>query len=213
MSDALELDKLINKERKNLERTFATKHATLQATTEVFKNALFNAKNKGWKTHAALWNAGIYVNLAAHDLSVLVEQLAFERDVWARRLIARHVALLVYEITEDLRELLGKRLRDPLATLGLLATYDVSLRRAREPLDRFWDQKRSELQRVRVTTAAHRDLDGLAILETVEAIDVHHMIKVGMDLGQILNEIGAMLQKILTASSNIAPPELSPVGH
>jgi hypothetical protein len=97
-------------------------------------------------SHAQLWNVGIYINIAAHDLSVLVMQLHFERDLWTRKQIARHVALAIYEITEDMTQLLGKKIRDPLETLGLLSKFDSELRRVREPLDKFWKQHQGKLK-------------------------------------------------------------------
>src|SRR5207249_4983942 len=95
-------------------------------------------KHRGWDTHAQLWSIGTYINIAAHDLSVLVRQLYFERDSWTRRQIARHVILTIYEVIEDMTQLLGKRTREPLDALGLLSQFDADLRRVRQPLDRFW---------------------------------------------------------------------------
>jgi hypothetical protein len=115
------IDRLVEQKRPELERTFAQKHDELVAATELFSQTLKTLKSRGWDTHAELWNTGIYLNIAAHDLSVLVMQLHFERDAWTRRQIARHVVLTIYEVTEDMTQLLGKRIRQPLETLGLFA--------------------------------------------------------------------------------------------
>jgi hypothetical protein len=70
---------------------------------------------------------GIYLNIAAHDLSILVMQLHFEKDAWTRRQTARHAVLTIYEVTEDMTQLLGKKIREPLETLGLLTRFDSDL--------------------------------------------------------------------------------------
>lgn len=84
-----EIDRLVDQNQPELERTFAKKHGELIAATEVFRHTLETCKSRGWDVHAQLWNVGIYINIAAHDLSVLVMQLHFERDLWTRKQIAR----------------------------------------------------------------------------------------------------------------------------
>jgi hypothetical protein len=203
-----EIDRLIDQKRPDLEQTFAQKHRQLIATTEAFRQTLKACKNRGWDTHAQLWNVGIYVNIAAHDLSVLVMQLHFERDAWARRQVARHVVLTIYEVIEDMTQLLGKRIREPLEVLGLLSKFDADLRKVRQPLDRFWKQHQGKLSDVRCMSAAHRDLDGLSLLETIETINILEVSDLGLEVGRILNDIGGVLQPIIKECSMIPPPEM-----
>ena len=203
-----EIDRLVDQNRDALERTFVEKHQKLIATTELFKRTLESCKNQGWNTHGELWNVGIYINIAAHDLSVLVLQLHFERDVWIRRQIARHVALTIYEVAEDMTQLLGKKIREPLSNLNLLSQFDAKLRTARQPLDLFWKQHQSWLSGVRCMSAAHRDLDGLALLNAIETLDVVQIAQLGLTFGAMLNDVGVVVQRILEESSNIPPPEL-----
>jgi hypothetical protein len=207
-SVSLEIDRLVDQEQESLKKVFAAKHQQLIATTEVFKQSLHSSKRQGWHTHVQLWNLGIYLNIAAHDLSVMVEQLTFERELWARKLMARHTAVLIYETVEDMRSLLGKNLREPLAILGLLSRFDSEIRSVREPLDRFWDKYSGDLKRIRCTSAAHRDHDGLTLLEVVESVDFQAIRGLGLELGHILNDIGSIIQSILIESANVRPPEL-----
>jgi hypothetical protein len=201
-----EIDRLVDQNREELEQTFAQKHKRLIATTEVFKQTLESCRQQGRNIHAELWNVGIYMNIAAHDLSVLVMQLHFERDTWTRRQIARHVALMIYESTEDMTQLLGKKIRGTLSALGLLQRFDMNLRVARQPLDRFWKDHQGKLSDIRCMSAAHRDLDGLALLKSIETINILQMTKLGMEFGGILNDIGCVVQAILSESSKIPPP-------
>jgi hypothetical protein len=207
-----EIDRLVDQNRPELERTFAKKHGELIAATEVFRQTLETCKSRGWDVHAQLWNVGIYISIAAHDLSVLVMQLHFERDLWTRKQIARHVALAIYEITEDMTQLLGKKIRDPLETLGLLSKFDSELRRVREPLDKFWKQHQGKLKDVRTMTAAHRDLDGVSLLESIESINLVEFAQLGFEIGNILNDIGEVVQSVLNACSRISPPEMKASG-
>ena len=148
------------------------------------------------------------MNIAAHDLSVLVMQLHFEREPWTRRQIARHVVLTIYEVIEDMTQLLGKRVRAPLDTLGLLSKYDADLRRVRQPLDRFWKQHQQKLSDVRCMSTAHRELDGLSLLETIESINILEIAELGFEVGRILNDIGGVVQSIIEEGATIPPPEM-----
>lgn len=158
-------DDLIDQHANELKQTFGQKHRELARTTDLFGQTVESCGKKGWATHQQLWNIGLYVNVAAHDLSILVQQVALERDPWARRLSSRHVILVMYEVTEDMTQLLGRRLREALSRLGLLDGKDAALRNIRAPLDRFWSEHSRSLNEVRRAIAAHRDLDGLRLLQ------------------------------------------------
>ncbi len=203
-----DIDQLVDKKRAELQKTFSQKHDQLIAVTEVFRQTLETCRNRGWDTHAQLWNVGIYINIAAHDLSILVMQLHFERDAWTRKQIARHVILTIYEVIEDMTQLLGKKIRAPLETLGLLSKFDADLRNVRQPLDRFWKEHQGKLSNLRCMSAAHRDLDGLSLLESIESIDILEIMNLGFEVGRILNEIGNVVQSIVEECSTVPPPEM-----
>ena len=203
-----EIDYLVDQKRAELQQTFFQKHEQLIAVTEVFRQTLEACKNRGWDTHAQLWNIGIYINIAAHDLSILVMQVHFERDAWTRKQIARHVVLTIYEVIEDMTQLLGKRIRAPLETLGLLSKFDADLRKVRQPLDRFWKEHQGKLSNLRCMSAAHRDLDGVSLLESIESINMLEIVRLGLEVSRILNDIGDVVQSIVEDCSTVPPPEM-----
>lgn len=202
-------DTQLDQQSATLGRDFADKHRRLLATTASLRETLLELRERGWSTHAGLWNIGLHINLAAHDLSVLVWQLCTGRDIWARKLAARHVALMAFEITDDLTQLLGGSIREALTTLGVLPRHEHDLRSARAPLDAFRQAHARQLSSIRNLAAAHRDADGLQLLSIIESLDIQETISLGLKLGQIVNRIGQMLQSVLTDTSGIAPPELA----
>lgn len=197
-----------DRERKAIKADFARKYAELHATSQLFKTTVETLRSRGWDTHATLWNTCIYLNLAAHDLSVLVEDLALESDDWRRRLVARNLAVVAYESTEDMQELLGKTFGGALHKLGVLPHFKSKLKDARKPLDLFWQEHQASLKQVRVTASAHRDHDGVAMLNTVESISIDDSLSIGLSLGKIQNELGVVLQSIIAETSKIVPPEM-----
>jgi hypothetical protein len=204
-----DFDRLFDQQRPTLEQTFTHKHDQLRQTTSVFAQSLQNFRAQGWHTHAQLWNIALYINIAAHDLSVLVWHLCCERDVWARKLIARHVMLLLYETAEDVPQLLGKRFRESLVTLGVLNTFTEHLSPVQGAVNTFWRTHAQRLKNVRIAAAAHRDQDGLALFQAIEAVDVAEARDRGLEFGKILNALGPVLQHILTATEAIKAPEIT----
>ena len=89
-------------------------------------------------------------------------------------------------------QLLGKKIRDPLETLGLLSKFDSELRRVREPLDKFWKQHQEKLTDVRTMTAAHQEADSISASGTNSSTEHHftssrrnqHKLRGAGDYGQ-----------------------------
>jgi argininosuccinate lyase len=206
------VDKMVDEQAEQLRATFAKKHGELTQMTETLRKTIEQLRTQGFKTHEPLWNACLYLNIASHDLSLLVQDLSMKRDDWHRRFMARHLALLLYETTEDIRSLLGKTFRDALNRLGLLTRFEPRLKNARKPLDEFWDHHQAALKQIRIVSAAHRDHDALTTLSVIQSIDVHDFADLGMAFNNVLNGIAAALQQILTASSSVMPPELQTNG-
>ncbi len=200
-------DGLFDRQRTSLGQTFEDRHRRLLAMTALMKETLRGLRNRGWDAHAQLWNIGIHVNLAAHDLSVLVWQLGAERDIWARKLAARHVVLQMFEITENLVRQLGGQIREALRALEVLDRFEDDLRVALAPLHDFRRVRAAEFNRLRNVAAAHRDPDGLRLLEAIENLNIGDTFSLGLELSQILNDLGPALQRVLVATSGIAPPQ------
>lgn len=57
-------------------------------------------------------------------------------------------------------------------------------------------------------TAAHRDFDGVSLLESIESINLVEFAQLGFEIGNILNDIGEVVQSVLNACSRISPPEM-----
>jgi hypothetical protein len=198
-------DRELDRERKSIQADFAKKHEELRKTSELMKATIKHCRLNNFNSHAAVWNVALHVNLVAHDLSVLVEDLAFERDNWKRRLAARHVALVCYEAAEDMQELTAKTLRSALDHIGVLAEFEATLNEARKPLISFWNEHKPELKAIRIKSAAHRDLDAVEVMETVENIDIDVIFGIGFSLGKILIALGEAMKPILDKTTSVNP--------
>jgi hypothetical protein len=209
MSILDEFDALFEKERSKFDELFAKKHKTMSDTSRVFYDSIKEFRKRGWEIHAEVWNIAFFLNMAAHDISVLVAQLAGEHEPWTRKLAARHLALAAYETVEDMMHLLGKPIREPLEKLGLLHTLDQQLRQARQPLDSYWQTYAPTLKAIRVASVAHREHDGVILFESIDGIDIQHIMELGLRLGDVHNQLGPHLQYILNKTATTPPPEMT----
>jgi hypothetical protein len=200
-------DAVLDRNKQEILEHFRLKHDELRKCRELFCATIESLRAKDLCTHATFWNAALHVNLAAEDLSYMVEDLAFERTDWKRRMAARHVTLIVYETAEDLQSLLGKTLRDSLDNLNVLQQFETNLAEARRPLQVFWSKYQKELKEIRITAAAHRDLDGIVFVETIRKIEIESILAIGFQLNDILLDTGRALKAILEETSRIEDPK------
>lgn len=202
-------DQLTAEQREQLTRQFEERDKEIAGCTAEMRKTVSKLRARGHLTHEAIWNACLFINVVSHDLSILIHALAFERDEWRRRFIARSLALVLYEVAEDIPAVLGKRFQK--AMLRLRATDELrsNLRAAQKNVTQFWDANHDYLKQIRVVSAAHRDHDAMTQLEIIDRIDLLKMLDLGLELGKHLNAVGRRAQAIMTNTAKCPPPELS----
>lgn len=202
-------DQLAEKVQKALSVEFETRHATTAACGDVLKTTIFSLRDRGWKTHESILNAALFQNTVSYDLSIVVSDLVRERDVWKRRFIARSLALLLFEIGEDIPAVFGKKFRDASAALGVSNSQLNALDAETQKVALFWNEHRALLKVIRSIAAAHRDHDAIAIHETIDGIDLFDLLGLGIELGSMMNSLGAATQAIIKFTCSVEPPELN----
>ena len=200
-------DQLAEKERKKLEATFSERHATIAACGDVMRGAIATVRAREWHTHEVLWNAALFLNTVSYDLSIGIQNFAYERDEWKRRYIARTLALLLFEIGEDLSSVFGKRFREAAKVLGVPSHQIDSVSSETKRISAFWNQNRTLFKEIRTMAGAHRDHDAIALHETIDAIDLFDLLGLGLQLGVLTNSLGAATQPILRFTAGIEPKE------
>lgn len=74
------LDRLTEAKRNSLEATFDWRHKTLEQCAAVLRQTISTARSRGWQTHESIWNPCLFLNTVDYDLSILIRDLAYERD-------------------------------------------------------------------------------------------------------------------------------------
>lgn len=202
-------DRLAESQQETLNDSFAKRHENISKMNSVMLTMASECRRCNWKTHEAIWNPCLFLNTVALDLSYLVHDLAYEKDAWSRGLTARHLASLLFEMTDDLPQVFGKHFNDALQKLGVANPLRDAFRAQIKAVSQFWTDHRAELKQIRTICGAHRDHDAMLLLQTIGQVDLIKILQLGVTLGAILNSVGPAAQAILTATSVIKPPELN----
>lgn len=188
--------------------TFANRHVVIQECGEQMQQTVETIRSHGWKTHESIWNASLFLNTIAYDLSHNVYDMVYERDEWRRRMVARQLATLIFEIGEDLPGVYGKEFRTSCTALRVpdnrMKALDIELKR----VSSLWKETRKVLKDIRTVAGAHRDHDSLKMNEVIKSIDLFALLGIGVKIGELINQLGAASQNILTATSSTMPPEM-----
>lgn len=201
-------DQLAEKEQKALSLAFEKRHVTIAACGDVMKTTICALRDRGWQTHEPIWNAALFLNTVSYDLSIGVVELVYERDVWKRRLIARSLALLLFEIGEDIPAVFGKNFREASTALGVSDNQLNAVSAETKKVSAFWNENRTLLKEIRTIAAAHRDHDAIALHKSIDSMDLFGLLGLGIKLGSMMNTLGAATQPIINFTSAVEPPEL-----
>ncbi len=87
---------------------------------------LAKAKVKKNKEHVTIFNLSLFILTIEYDVSVIKFMIPFEMDIWHQRFLARQLAVLMYESTNDLLKLLGNDLNP--VTTRLKSDHDLQSR-------------------------------------------------------------------------------------
>lgn len=200
-----ELDKLVDTQGDHFRAVYAQRHRVLQDCGSHMKASLQRIRCSGWKRHEVIWNACLFLNTVCFDHSHLNFQLATQRDDWQRRLTARSLSVLLYEICEDLLRVFGKDFRESMTVLSLPETLFDQLGRETKAVSEFWSNHGSSLKVIRTIAGAHRDHDAMLLNDTIEGMDLFDLFTISNNLMELMNRLGQVSQAILTHASSVNP--------
>ena len=142
--------------------------ASLQKTLKVCGE---KAKATGLPSYAGIYNVALYIAIAEHDLTTYGEALLFARSDWHRRFHARGLAVLLFEVAEDLPELLGRQYRQWLSEIEAPDAFIEHVNAMGKLLSAFRKTHEPFLRSVRNYIGAHRDHDAFAQYDLLAKLD------------------------------------------
>ena len=177
----------------------------LDASINIFRKELLRCRELGLVDAERIYNVGLYLLLTDRDCAILKVQMVSSLENWHLRFTARQVALLLYEVCDDLIALLGRQFRESLLALSAAKDDIETFNKIYHALTQFREKNREFLYNsIRNLVAGHRSQDSLEFLRTVEGIDPLYVFNLG---GEFYGIIKALIQFLTQALVRMATPE------
>jgi hypothetical protein len=138
-----------------------------------------DAQKHGLTNHAVAYNAALFMVLVDQDLSAYSAALYYANSKWHQQFAARGMAVLLYEVAEDIPEVLGKEYRQALRDLGLGDSWLQALNRSTAGFNAFKKDHASFLKTVRNYVGAHKEKNALVQLAVLETLDHMELYRLG----------------------------------
>lgn len=184
------------------------KHIDLALVGAELRKTILMLREWKWKTHEGIWSPCLFLNTVYYDLSILVADLAFERHEWKRRFIARSLALLIFEIGEDIPSVFGKNFRNSCIAIGVSTCAIDQIGNSLKALNTFYIANQKVLKKIRTISSAHRDHDPILLNDTIEGLDLFELLGIGLEIGNKMHDLGAASGLIINESAACMPPEM-----
>jgi hypothetical protein len=112
------------------------------------------------------------------------------------------MAVLIYEASHDLLELLGKDFRSTLETFPLTENDWRNLNEITKALNQFKKENRIFLKNIRNFSAAHREQDAIKQLEIIEKVELLEIVKVGGEFYKAIRPLIDFITRVMTMMSD-----------
>lgn len=170
--------------------------AVLEDTIRVIRSNHDKAKQHELPHFQRIYNVGLYLLLFEYDFSILKNDALFSIRDWKKNFVARQIAVLLYETAHDLPELLGKDFRISLETLPLSDSDWETLNKSTKQINKFKNEHRELLNKLRNFVGAHRDKDAVKQLEIIEQADLFKLMELAGQFYSAINELLPFMAKI-----------------
>ena len=190
---------LVFRNRRRTVRTERRRVPEIERAIRLFYEQAVKYRNDGWIHRARIANIALFLLVLERDMAEYKLEMVSSLEGWRLRLTARNVGLLLYEMSEDLPELLGKEFRKSIEFFELPQPLVDEFTVLRRLLNKWANTNRAFLgNQVRNVCAGHRDLDAVKLLETINAIDPVDVFRISGEFYDILKPLSNWLVKVIT---------------
>lgn len=171
----------------------------LESAIATLKAQKIKAQELGLVHAERIHNVGLYLLLMDRDFSVLKVDMVSTLENWRLRFVARQMALLLYEVCDDLSHMLGKDFRASLMFLEIGKDEMLEFEQTSKQLSQFKKSNHQFLYHdIRNLIAGHRAQDSLLFLETVEQLDPMKVFRLGAGFFEIIHRLISFLTRVMT---------------
>lgn len=166
----------------------------LETITEEYEKASINKDEEKMK----IFNISLFVFTVELDVSSLIFMIPFhEMDKWNQQLLGRQLAVILYESTDDLLELLGKDFRLLINKLTKQDELSKKIKKYTKELNIFKNQNKDALQEIRNYCGAHRDKNAYKQLEVINNIETNDLLKLTADFMKPVSKLTPLFSEVM----------------
>lgn len=156
--------------------------------------AVWNAKKGAFKDNLVIWNTLGLIQMASIEIKRYTKVLSSDVDEWIIYNAIKSVYTAIYETSKKLVDSTGKLMK---FVNSEFPSYDISLfKDVEKELTKFREDNKDSLTSVRNKIDAHRDEDVCMQIETAENLHLSDAVKLILDYGRIVNELGTVVSPI-----------------
>ena len=156
--------------------------------------AVWNAKKGAFKDNLVIWNTLGLIQMASIEIKRYTKVLSSDVDEWIIYNAIKSVYTAIYETSKKLVDSTVKLMK---FVNSVFPSYDISLfKDVKKELTKFREDNTDLLTSVRNKIDAHRDEDVCMQIETAENLHLSDAVKLILDYGRIVNELGTVVSPI-----------------
>jgi len=173
----------------------------LDSAMETIAVELAKAKVAKNKDNEAIFNIVLYTLTIEYDVSVIKFMIPFEIDIWHKRFLARQMAVLMYESTNDLLKLLGRDFKPLIDKLPNRKEITIRLNEIRNELNTFKSSNSAYLSQIRNFSGAHRENDAFEQLVVIRNISSNQILEITAEFMKPITSLTSLNSDIMKSMS------------
>jgi len=187
--------------RGRVRRTVKVRERAIIGAQEAVLYAYRGAEKLKLNHSVAIHRVSLFLLTANRDLCVITEDVLTSGNWWLRKLLARNVALLMYEL--DMSKVTGKEFRMALNYFSPPRQFIEHLESNLSALRAIHAQIRSEFEEIRQNTIAHRDADAMRQYRLIRNIDEIAVVKRCADFFAVAEPLVGQLIELTKTSGDM----------
>ena len=174
----------------------------LEKTIESIRNQHKNAKDKGMEHYERIYNVSLYLLIFEYDIAILRNDALFSIRRWKKGFVARQMAILLYEASQDIPNLLGKEFRISLQEIGATDDELKEFNTVTKAINKFKNDHRDMLQKLRNFAGAHRDKEAALQLKIIEEVDLLSVMELAGDFYESIRDLIPFMINLIKKMGN-----------
>ncbi len=169
----------------------------LESTIKTIRTQHASAGQRGLKKFQCIHNIGLYLLVFEYDMAILKNDALFSIRPWKKSFVARQIAVLLYEASQDIPHLLGKDFRASLEAIEIDKKEWAQFNALNKQFHAFGEKHRKTLKKLRNYVGAHRDNDAALQLSIIEDVDLLEVMELAGDLYEVIRKFMPFLVVIV----------------